>query len=305
MRAIVSGAGGFIGSHLVDRLVADGHFVVGVDEKLGTDWLRGRNSATFELSLLDVSGPCAELKAWLNEWSDERFDVCFHLAAESRIQPSFNRPLEYVQDNIVGTARMLELCRKYKIPQLVYAGSSTADDDVAKNVYATTKIAGEQLCRAWNVGFGLKTAIARFYNVYGPRQIEDGQYATVIGIFERQWRNGEKLTVTGDGSQRRDFTHVADIVDGLISIARKQAIINSQDYTPTYSLGSGINWSILQVAKMFVDDDRIAFIPRPRGEAAVTLANINHTSRALNWRASRSLLDYIHDVKRNTANVTG
>jgi UDP-glucose 4-epimerase len=174
---------------------------------------------------------------------------------------------------------------------MVYAGSSTADDDVAKNVYATTKVQGEELCRAWSLCFGVKVDMARFYNVYGARQIEDGQYATVIGIFERQFRGGEKLTVTGDGSQRRDFTAVEDIVDGLVAIADR-----GRGDASVYGLGTGRNYSILEVARMFVPDDRIRFIPRPPGESEVTLAGAARTDSMLGWLSNRWLEDYVARV---------
>ncbi len=281
MNILITGAGGFIGSHLVDRCVADGHYVVGVDRKSASDWSRGKCNCTEELHF-----PAQALH------TTKYFDLCFHLAAESRIQPSFNRPLDYVGDNIMLTARMLETCRMVGA-KMVYAGSSTADDDVSKNVYATTKIAGEQLCRAWTKCFGLETAIARFYNVYGPRQVETGQYATVVGIFEKQYREGKKLTVTGDGSQRRDFTHVKDIVDGLMAIA-----LHNNENCPTYNLGTGVNNSILDVARMFVNGNRIEFIDRPPGEAEVTLADYSKTKEELGWQSKHILYDYVNDVKR-------
>lgn len=174
---------------------------------------------------------------------------------------------------------------------MVYAGSSTADDDTAKNVYATTKRSGEMLCQAWGRCFDLSVSIARFYNVYGPRQIESGELATVIGIFERQWRNGEQLTVTGDGSQRRDFTFVGDIVDGLVTIANR----GSGD-SKIYPLGTGVNYSLLEIARMFVDDGRIRFIPRPPGEAEVTLAKVGETMYAIGWSATQRLEEYIAEV---------
>ncbi len=279
MRVLVTGAGGFIGSHLVDRCKADGHFVVGVDRKPLEEWTRGKRSCDYDFSR-DIL--CSDLVY--------DFDLCYHLAADARIQPSFNDPEEYVRNNVLGTACVLEWCRKVKA-RMVYAGSSTADSDTSLNVYATTKIQGEQLCRTWNRCFGVSVDIARFYNVYGPRQVEEGVWATVIGIFERQYRSGEKLTVTGDGLQRRDFTHVEDIVDGLVKIADR-----GKGGAEVYSLGTGKNYSILEVAKMFCQPDWIEFVPRRRGEARETRADYGKAWSVLGWKPTRSLEDYVARV---------
>lgn len=283
MKVLITGAGGFIGSHLVDACRLRGDYIVGLDIKHADQWIRGSYSSHLEL-YQNCASPFAASQV-------PQFDVCFHLAAESRIQPSFNNPMLYVTSNVLGTARMLDLCR-LNSARMVYAGSSTADDAIEKNVYATTKHNGEDLCKAWRMSFGTSVSIARFYNVYGARQIEDGQYATVIGIFERQYRDGLPLTVTGDGSHRRDFTAVEDIVDGLLRIADK-----GRPDAEVYPLGSGVAYSILEVARMFVDDSRIRFIPRPPGEAERTLSEYSRTNRDTGWVPTRWLDDYVNKVK--------
>ena len=282
MRVLITGAGGFIGSHMVDRCKRDGHHVTALDIKHIDDWIIGDHEPDEiydEADVVDVLYHVGE------------FDLCYHLAAESRIQPSFDIPVECVRSNVLGTAAVLDCARKYKA-RVVYAGSSTADDDVTKNVYAMVKYQGERLCKTWINCFGVSVGIARFYNVYGPRHIKEGVYATVVGIFERQWLNGEKLTVTGNGRHRRDFTHVDDIVEGLVAIGN----IKDNDI---YALGTGTNHCILDVARMFVaDEDRIEFIPRPRGESEVTIANIFDTSKKLGWLAKHSLGDYVNEYKK-------
>ena len=290
MRALVTGAGGFIGSHLIDRLNNEGHEVVALDRKVMQDW-------ALHIGVANLPG------VDLTEWSQlmdgtiiwpDGFDYCFHLAAESRIQPSFVYPVQCCQDNLMGTVHALELSRLFKVKKFIFAGSSTADDDTSKNIYATTKYQGEMLCRSWYTCFDLDYSLARFYNVYGPRQIDEGSMATVIGIFERQYKNGEKLTVTGDGHKRRDFTHVDDIVDGLLAIAKRGV-------RSGYALGTGVNYSILDIARMFVDDSRIEFIPDRPGEAETTLARATWTESTIGWKAHHRLPDYIKEVKGESA----
>lgn len=283
MRILITGAGGFIGSYVVDYCRRQDHFVIGIDRKLNDDWIRGNLGSNLEI--------CEDV-AFIDQQYHLDFDLCYHLAAESRIQPSFHEPLEHVYTNMLGTAKVLEVTRKTG-GRLIYAGSSTADDSVSKNVYATTKVAGEMLCQAWSKCFGLSTAVARFYNVYGPRQVETGKYSTVIGIWENQLREGLKLTVTGDGSQRRDFTHVNDIVSGLVAIGEK-----GREDGHVYGLGTGINHSIIELAKRFVEGDakRIQFVPRPPGESEVTLAEIEATSTELGWQPTHNIEEYIDSV---------
>ena len=280
MRVLITGAGGFIGSHLVDLLVSEGHNVIGIDKKRISDWSVGQHCSNVS-RVLDIRD-MESLRYFKPSFS---FDVCFHLAAESRIQPSFTDPLGCIMDNVWGTANVLQFCVESKCKRIIYAGSSTADDDVSKNVYATSKFQGEQLCRTWFQCFGLTYHIARFYNVYGPRQEEEGPLATVIGIWERQYRNGEKLTITGDGTQRRDFTHVEDIVDGLYRIW-----VNNPD-SEILSLGTSQNHSLVELAGLFKCPTR--FIPRPPGESQITRASI---SPLLDWHAKRSIEKYINDL---------
>jgi len=284
MRAMVTGSEGFIGSRLVERLAADGNEVIGVDKKPYRDWF-GRAAKHVPRLREDV----ATLDR--SEWNSLAVDVVFHLAAESRIQPSFDAPVKFVWSNTLGTAAVLDWATRHEA-KVVYAGSSTADDDVTKNVYALTKRHGEELCLTFNHCFGTRVSIARFYNVYGPGQIEEGPYETVIGVFERQFRNGEKLTVTGDGGQRRDFTHVDDIVDGLIRMGEQELV-----GCPIFSFGSGTNYSILEVARMFVGDERIEFVPKRPGESDVTLANCELAERRLGWRPKASNLpSYVSSI---------
>ena len=281
MRVLITGAGGFIGSHLVDACKRDGHSVQAVDLKPWHGWIRSDEMPDNSSGRLDVSD--SSQSAWV-----EDFDVCYHMAAESRIQPSFQFPEKTVRTNVLGTVNILEKARLCG-GRVVYAGSSTADDELTKNVYCMSKFQGEELCRTWHRCFGTEVVVTRFYNVYGPRQVEDGRYATVIGIFEKQKREGKSLTVSGDGSQRRDFTHVDDIVSGLIACAERADRDGS-----VYNLGTGRNWSVLEVAKMF--GNSVEFYPRPPGEAEETQADISRTTNHTGWKPSRRLENYVESV---------
>jgi len=277
----VTGAGGFIGSHLVTLLRKDGHYVVGIDKKPESEWTKADIPVNLAI--------CTDVNHVANWYGS--YDTIYHLAAEARIQPSFREPMLHVRTNVHGTAAVLEVARECGA-RVIYAGSSTADDDVAKNVYATTKRQGEMLCSAWSRAFGLSTAVARFYNVYGPRQVRTGKYATVIGIWEDQLERDQPLTVTGSGTQRRDFTHVYDIVSGLAAIAEKG---RTDGYK--YSIGSGKNHSIIELAGRLVEQDynKIMMIPRPPGESESTLADLTDM-RLLGWEPQYDVNDYIDSI---------
>jgi len=156
------------------------------------------------------------------------------------------------------------------------------------NPYSFSKRLAEHYCMLYSRVYAVPTVIARFFNVYGSRQIEDGAYATVIGVFERQKREGLALTVTGAGEQRRDFTHVDDIVSGLIAMSK-----NKWEAT-IFDLGTGINYSINEVAKMF--DQPIEYVSKRPGEAEVTLADITQSKKLLRWAPTHSLRAYVEKV---------
>ena len=214
-------------------------------------------------------------------------DVIFHIAALARIQPSLLRPQETIEANVNGTLNILELARKNDIP-VIYAGSSSFHHGLYGSSYAWSKHAGEQLCELFSKVYGLSTAICRFYNVYGPHQLEEGEYSTVLGIFERQYRNNEPLTITGDGLQRRDFTHVDDIVDGLYKC------MNKDFRAEIFELGRGENFSINEIVDMFGAERK--YIPARKGEYPTTLCDITKAKEILEWIPTNDLKDYIKSV---------
>ncbi len=284
MTVLITGAGGFIASHLIRRCKADGHEVIGVDIKPLDEWTRGKAHANEEIQF-DVTR---------SFWSGLKpFDQCYHLAAGSRIGPSFADPCGFVASNVTGTARTLEACVRNKA-KMVYAASSTADGDLYASMYALTKHQGEQLCKAYQRLFSLRVAIARLYNVYGPREIDTGPYATVTGIFLRQWGLGEVLTVVGDGRQRRDFIHVDDVVDGLVAVMQRGKMISE---CGDYSLGTGNNLSLSELACLFSGGATTRSIPDRRGDTRDTKADVERTQRVLGWRALRRIEDHVAEAK--------
>ena len=284
MRFLVTGGVGFIGTNLVKRLLKDGHEIVSLDNySTGLKENELDGCKYYNVNICDYKN--------FDQYIED-VDLVFHLAALPRIQPSFKNPLTTFKTNVEGTINLLDWCKEKNAP-LVYAGSSSTHGGVYKNPYTFTKWQGEELCKLYSKVYSLKTAICRFYNVYGPHQLTEGEYCTVIGIFERQKNNGEVLTITGDGQQRRDFTHVDDIVDGLIKCGLdliKED--NSKANGETFELGRGINYSINEVANMFGGEK--TYIDQKKGEVRDTLCVDLKAKDLLNWNPKRNLEDYIN-----------
>lgn len=274
-KILVTGGVGFIGTNLIKRLLSEGHEVISVD-----NYSTGKKENEQEGCVyhdLDIND--RELNF--------NVDVIFHIAALARIQPSLIRPQETIEANVNGTLNVLELARKNNTP-VIFAGSSSFHHGLYGSSYAWSKHAGEQLCKLYSEVYGLNTSICRFYNVYGPHQLEDGEYSTVLGIFERQYRNDEPLTITGKGEQRRDFTHVDDIVDGLYRCMDKDL------KAEIFELGRGVNYSINEIVDMFGAERK--YIPARSGEYDVTLCTDTKAHEMLGWTPTRNLEDYIKSV---------
>jgi UDP-glucose 4-epimerase len=170
---------------------------------------------------------------------------------------------------------------------LIYAGSSSHHSGKFKNPYTFSKDIGEEIVQLYQQHYGLKASVARFYNVYGPHQLEDGGYQTILGKWLRLKRNGEQLVIYGDGSKKRDFTHVDDIVDGLVRIYWQNA------WGHTFELGSGVNYSILEIAKFF--DQPYTFDEDKSGEAQETLCDISFAKKTLGYDPQRCVECYIKE----------
>jgi len=298
MKCLVTGGAGFIGTNLVKRLLNDGHEVISVDNySTGKkeNHQEGCNYYTYDISSQHTLGIYVDHQSY-PVWRELDYGVIFHIAALARIQPSLVDPMTNINNNVLSTLHMLEFARENNTP-VVYAGSSSKHHAPYGSAYAWSKWSGEQLCKLYSECYDLPTAICRFYNVYGPHQLEDGDYSTVLGIFERQYRNGEPLTITSDGKQRRDFTHVNDIVDGLVrSSQAMHGVVDMKFAGEEFELGSGKNYSINELADMFGKDYPREYISARKGEYDKTLCTDTNAKDILDWVSTHSLTDYIDSV---------
>lgn len=286
--ALVTGGAGFVGTNLIKRLLKEGYRVVSIDNySTGSESNHQEGAEYYRGDVSVIKGyPCKP-------------DIVYHLAAIARIQPSFYQPLEYFQANAVATFNVAKYCADNNVP-LQFAGSSSHHSGKFKNPYTFSKDVSEEIVLLCQQIYGLKATITRFYNVYGPHHLKEGGYCTVIGKWEKAIEDGNPITIYGDGTKRRDFTHIDDIVDALLLIEQKQA------WGHIFELGRGINYSIKEVADMF-EYDKIVYESDKPGEAISTLCNDPLASEILNWEATRNLPDYIksyiHENINNTANA--
>jgi len=292
MNCLVTGGAGFIGSHIVDKLLQLGHQVICVDNE---------------------SAECHEQFYWNDNADNHKIDICdyqsmesiftnidavFHVASDARIQPAILNPKRSIENNVLGTLNMLELSRKNNVQKFVYSSTSSVygKKSAIPNIetqpsdpltpYSTAKVFGENLCRVYNNLYSVNTISFRYFNVYGDRQPLKGQYAPVIGLFQKQKNNNQALTIVGDGTQRRDFTHVSDIVEANIL-----ALSMSDGFGEVYNIGYGKNYSILEIASMI--SDKIEFIPPRPGEVDQTLSNTDKFKSKTKWDPKVSLNDWI------------
>jgi UDP-glucose 4-epimerase len=221
---------------------------------------------------------------------DRRFDVIYHLAAEARIQPSFDSPAHWFWSNAMGTVEVLDYARMSGCKSFVYATTSSKNHGSHLiTPYTFSKVVGEDACKMYAEIYGMNIGMATFYNVYGPREPRKGEFATVTEKFIRQHENGEMVTVVGDGQQSRDFTHVDDICDGLIRISQGQWKGHNFD------LGRGEPIKIIDLAIAITGGNNIQFVPLRKNEGQHTLSEWLKTETMLQWRAKRNILDYVKE----------
>ena len=291
MKMLVTGGAGFVGTNLIKRLLKDNHEVISIDN-YSTGKMQNHQDGCqyhdFDLSSSHTLGIYVDHGSYPS-WRDDEYDVVFHIGALARIQPSLRNPYKFIFNNFVSTLNVLETARKNNI-KVVYAGSSTFHHGLYSSPYAWSKYSGEELCKLYSSVYDLSTAICRFYNVYGPYQLEDGEYSTVLGIFEKQYREGKPLTITADGEQRRDFTYIDDIVDGLVKCSEHNF------KAEFFELGKGVNYSINEVANMFGEDYPWEYIPARKGEYDVTLADYSKAKLKLGWEPKGDITQYIKSI---------
>lgn len=298
---LVTGGAGFIGSHLVDQLLACGrsvrvldNFVVGRRANLQ----QHDGNQRVQVFEADVADKAAVMAA------SDGVERIFHLAARADIVPSIQDPEAYFRSNVDGTFAVLEAARRQAVKRLVYVASSssygipsqyptpeTAPAD-PRYPYALTKYLGEQLVVHWANVYRLPAVSVRFFNVYGPRARTSGTYGAVFGVFLAQLLAGEPLTVVGDGEQTRDFTFVSDVVDALIAVA------DSDKIGEIYNVGSGHPVSVNELVRLLGSPPSV-HIPKRPGEPDCTWADISKIRRELGWAPKVSFAEGVRVMLQN------
>ena len=293
-KCLVTGGAGFIGSHLVERLLEAGHDVVVVDDESST--------ANSQFNWRD---DCENHKVDICDFEKleplfEGVDLVFHLAARSRIQICVQDPSDAVKNNSLGTCNVLQAARLNNCKRVMFAGTSSCyglanpiplKEDMPNdclNPYSVSKSNCEELCKMYTKLFGLETVLFRFFNVYGERQPIAGDYAPVVGLFFRQKEAGQAMTVVGDGLQTRDYTHVKDIVEAMFLAGESN---NKEIIGELFNLGTGTNHSVMDLVKL-TGGEHVHIDERP-GEARETLADNSKAKKMLGWNPSRKLEDWV------------
>jgi UDP-glucose 4-epimerase len=298
---LVTGGAGFIGSHLVDRLLERGRSVHVLDSfVVGRRANLRQHDGNPRLHIIeaDVADKSAVMAA------AEGAERIFHLAARADIVPSIQEPLAYFQANVDGTFHVLEAARHQRAKRFVYVASSscygipaqyptpeTAPAD-PRYPYALTKYLGEQLVMHWANVYRLPAVSVRFFNVYGPRARTSGTYGAVFGVFLAQLLAGKPLTIVGDGTQTRDFTFVSDVVDALIAVAESAKI------GEIYNVGSGQPVSVNELVRLLGSPPSV-HIPKRPGEPDCTWADISKIRHELGWQPKVSFADGVQIMRQN------
>ncbi len=279
---LVTGGVGFIGTNLIKSLIEKGFNVVSIDNySTGSKSNEIQGVKYYNLDIEKIS----KIK--------ESIDICFHLAAQSRVQPSFEDPEESFRINVLGTSKVMEWAKTNKV-KIIYAGSSSKHHNPSDSPYAMYKYLGEEVCKLYKKSYNVNVEIARFYNVYGPGENLDEKFGNVIGIWRSKVIKGEPLPIVGDGNQKRDFVHVYDIVNGLIKIA-----LTDINHTDAWELGTGINYSINELFKYFKDkfDVKSINIPDQPGNYRQTLRGNDDSLKLLDWKPIDRLKEHINSFK--------
>lgn len=284
MKILVTGGNGFIGMNLIKKLVKEGHEVFSIDD-------------------LSIGSKDYEVPGCYYLYKDVQYlmdtlvggdmEICYHLAALSRIQPSFKDPGRTFNANAAAVQAVCEWCDLYDV-KLIYAGSSSRWHDPLQSPYATYKKIGEDIIKMYKKVYNRNFHIARFYNVYGPGELVHKKWAAVIGLWRNLVRYNQPITIVGDGEQRRDFTHVDDIVEGLYRIG-----LSNETVEDAWELGTGTNYSINEVYEMFKERFGIekVHIPDQKGNYRETQRHDDQALSLLGWKPKDRLKDYIRSLR--------
>lgn len=292
MKALVTGGAGFIGSHLVEYLTKQKYKITVIDNE----------SANNEKFYWDFNTDCYKLDICDYEKTRplyEGVDYVFHLAAESRLQPAIENPIEAVYKNCVGTTVALQCAREAGINRFIYSSTSSGygnnpypnietQPDDCLNPYSASKVSAEKFCKMYYDLYGMETIILRYFNVFGERSPTIGQYAPVIGIFQKQKDLENPLTIVGDGSQRRDFIYAGDVAKANYLAATSD--LNGY-FGQVFNVGSGKNYSVKEIADA-ISDNQI-FIPKRSGEMDTTIASIHKIGEVMGWKPEVDVIDWI------------
>ena len=298
MKYLVTGGAGFIGSHIVDALLQDGHIVHVIDNfSTGKRENCNKNAHYHEYDLTDTKN----IKKFVEVMNN--VDTIFHTAALAHVQPSIEDPLRYELNNTIGTVNILQSAVAGNVKRFIYSASSSvygnstmlplkeSDEPNPISPYAAQKYYGEIYCKMSSEIYNIETVSLRYFNVYGERQNLEGAYANVIGVFIQQCINNKPMTINGDGKQKRDFIYVGDVVKANILASQSKKIGNGE----IINIGSGISKSVNEIAaliggnKIFVD---------PVKEPRESLADRSKAKKLLNWQPKVNIKEWILSYKK-------
>ena len=303
MRAIVTGGAGFIGSNLVDQLIDDGHDVF-IFDNLSTGKVENVNSKAWFEERIDISSDT--MRWYMSEFMRaNEIDTIFHLAAAARVQPSIEDPLSFNETNVTGTLALLKAAVDNKVNRFIFSSSSSVYGEVSytptdenhslnpMSPYGAQKLIGEIYCKQFYETYGLQSTCLRYFNVYGERQLLEGAYTLVMGKFAQQILDGKRMTIRGDGEQRRDFIYVGDVVKANILAATTE--VRAATRAKPINIGNGNNYSVNDIANML--GGKRVYID-PVIEPKETLANNTIAKYLLEWEPTGNIEKWIEGYKK-------
>lgn len=299
VKCLVTGGAGFIGSHIVERLLADGHTVEVIDNlSLTNNFPFFCTSKNVNYNILNIKDYAKIARLF------KGIDIVFHLASETSVTNSFEEPGKTCSTNIIGTCNVLQAAKEFHIKRVVFSSTSACygvlppphtENSSVKGLspYSISKITCEQFTNLFFQTWNLPIINLRYFNVYGERMPMTGQYAPVIGCFLKQKKAGKKITVVGDGSQIRDFVYVKDVVEANIKAAFTE---NIKCLGETFNVGTGTGYTILQIAKFFTNNDvtKIKFLPPRAGEVRSSISCNKKVKTLLKFQTQNNLFDWLN-----------